>query len=580
MSWPSNRAASPPAGSVKEPPPAFPARAGHAGSTGTVRGAVDRVRNRVRATPAAFVLLGVMVGLAARIVEYAKVRSFRIDEAFLALNIIRVPLSRLSQPLFLNQAAPFGFLYAAHGLASVFGYSELVLRFVPFAFGLLAMLLFAKLAMDVLPPLAAALGTALFAASPGVIYYSADFKQYSLDVCVVLLLYVLGFAAERRSFKGRGALAAIALGVVAMWFSHASVFAAVAFGAAYLGERLLRRTPRDLLGLPRLVLPWAVTAACVVLLLPGQLGGLRASLDNEPGAYPTTDSHADRARAVVGWLSGFGGTIASSLGLPRTGHFDLLTKAIAVVCLLGLVSMLRRRRQTALALALPVPLVLLASAIHRYPILQRTVLFCVPIAILFLAEGAAVVVRFAARSGTAARLAATALVAAAVLVFPFVRSVDVLRIRDSDGMKPALAYVRTHWRPGDVLFLHYSSEYAFTYYSECRCAPAMHTNAALWPLARLPLEPFEFSQVARSLSGRLRLSKFQGIAWNPAYRPELRGLRRYRRVWFAMTFHDPEFTRQLRCLGTQRLATTGAAVELFLFDIGPRKRTACANRSP
>jgi hypothetical protein len=545
-----------------------------------LRRTTDRVRNRVRATPAAFVLLGVALGLAARVVEYAKVRSLRIDEAFLALNIIRVPLSRLSQPLFLNQAAPFGLLYAAHALTSLFGYSELVLRFVPFAFGLLAMLLFAKLALDVLPPLAAALGTAIFAASPGVIYYSADFKQYSLDVCVVLLLFVLGFAAERRSFTGRGALAATVLGVVAMWFSHASVFAAAAFAGAYLGERLLRRTPRDLLGLPRLVLPWAVTAACVVLLLPGQLGGLRASLDNEPGAYPTTDSHADRARAVVGWLSGFGGTIASSLGLPRTGTFDLLTKAVAVVCLIGVVSMLRRQRQAALALALPVPLVLFASAIHRYPILQRTVLFCVPIAILFLAEGAAAVVRFAARSGAVARLAATALVAAAVLVFPFVRSVDVLRIRDSDGMKPALAYVRTHWQPGDVLFLHYSSEYAFAYYSECRCAPAMHTNAALWPIAPAPLDPFEFSRVARSLSARLRISGFHGIAWTPAYRPELRRVSHYRRVWFAMTFHDPEFIRQLRCLGREQLALTGASVEVFLFDLSPGRQTACGIRSP
>jgi hypothetical protein len=147
-------------------------------------------------------------------------------------------------------------------------------------------------------------------------------------------------------------------------------------------------------------------------------------------------------------------------------------------------------------------------------------------------------------------------------------------------MKPAIAYVRTHWRPGDVLFLHYSSQYAFTYYSDCGCAPAKRENARLWPIAPLPLDPFEYSPVARSLSGRLRISKFHGIAWNPAYRPELRGLSRYHRVWFAMTFHDAEFTRQLRCLGKQRLALTGAAVELYLFDVGPGGQKACPSRSP
>src|SRR5690242_461144 len=85
-------------------------------------------------------------GLLLRIRAYLFNRSLWIDEAELALNIVRRSLGGLMRPLDHSQAAPAGFLAAERGAVVAFGGGERALRLVPFLAGALVLLLTWRLA--------------------------------------------------------------------------------------------------------------------------------------------------------------------------------------------------------------------------------------------------------------------------------------------------------------------------------------------------------------------------------------------------------------------------------------------------
>src|SRR5207244_11823416 len=58
-------------------------------------------------------------------------RSLWLDEALLALNIVRRPLSGMFRPLDYNQGAPVGFLLLEKLVTHAFGNGELSLRLIP-----------------------------------------------------------------------------------------------------------------------------------------------------------------------------------------------------------------------------------------------------------------------------------------------------------------------------------------------------------------------------------------------------------------------------------------------------------------
>ena len=79
-----------------------------------------------RAVIAALILLGV----ALRLRQYLALRSFWLDEAMLALNIVGRSFSGLLKPLDYNQGGPVGFLLAEKMVVNLLGNSELSLRLI------------------------------------------------------------------------------------------------------------------------------------------------------------------------------------------------------------------------------------------------------------------------------------------------------------------------------------------------------------------------------------------------------------------------------------------------------------------
>ncbi len=190
-----------------------------------------RLRSRLSCTSLAVRLLVdvrllVAAGLVLRLRAYVSGRSLWLDEAMLALNILQRDFWGLMKALDYEQGAPLGFLLLQKLFTTLAGDGELGLRLLPFLAGCATLILFPLALKRFLAAPGLLLALALLAFSPTLVYYSAENKQYMLDVALTLTIFWL--ADSRRPW-----ILAI-FGALALWFSHPLIFTLAAVGLAGL----------------------------------------------------------------------------------------------------------------------------------------------------------------------------------------------------------------------------------------------------------------------------------------------------------------------------------------------------------
>ncbi len=447
-------------------------------------------------------------GLALRIAQYAYDRSLRIDEAMLALNLMHRSPAQLTGSLNFNQAAPFGFLWTEWLVENLAGHSEYALRAVPLAAAVAASLLFVPLARRVAGD-AAVIAVALFAVADGVIFFASDLKQYSLDVAVAIVFLLLGSTLVRRDVSNREAAAAAVGGGTLVWMSHPSVFVIGGVGTVALAVSVAGRGRDRILRTIAIVGAWGGSGLAMILLLPGQLAGIRGgSGDTAGGAFPAGGGGLG---ATAHWLVRVSVQVVMALGMPRHGPAIALTVIGALLGLTGVVALAHTRPILASMLVAPLFLVLVASWLHRYPLWERTLLFTVPMLVTFVAVGI-----LAAAQRSPAPAMTLALLSFAVLAAPAWTAVAHLRRpRVVEEIKPALSYVRAHWQKGDLLYVNYETQYAFAYYEECTCFDLSRpgAKAALWPVAWKEGGSGQFAQAIESRSPAVVIGQEADDEW-------------------------------------------------------------------
>ena len=213
-------------------------------------------------------LLVVGTGWLFRLRAYWFNRSIWMDEAALANNVIQYSLGDLvTWPLMHGQSAPVGFLAVVKLLVIWISESEKVLRLVPLGAGLLSVAVAAWIGALVfekrLPRL---VFTSLVSFSPILIFYSTEFKQYILDVCLALLILGFGFAFHRiqnnpsdsftRKSSG-GYLAGLGLtGFLGIWFSQSLVFFLFAVGTLLFWQSAQRKNKKEIFFLAVVGVSW------------------------------------------------------------------------------------------------------------------------------------------------------------------------------------------------------------------------------------------------------------------------------------------------------------------------------------
>ena len=473
----------------------------------------------------------VAVGSFLRLVQYAYNRSLWFDEAMLALNVLQRSFGQLFQPLDYHQAAPSGFLLATKIVTLIMGTGEFALRLVPLLCGIAALPLLYLAARRSVGTAAVPVAIALLALSPHLIRYSAEFKQYSVDLCVTLILLLAAFRMRDDGGSRSSAAQLAVLGGCGLWFSHPSVFVLGGIGGA-LGLRFLHG--KDWLSLRRLVLvgaTWLGSFAVEYLVVIRKIDRSNFQAFWQASFLPLPPH--DLAE-LVDWGRRSADVLHNPVGLE-------LVYAAGVLLLIGSVEMIRRRWDLFLMLILPIAFTLLAAGLESYPFAGRLILFIVPLLALLIAQGAGSL--WERTQGRGPRLLVL-MVVGIILWGPATEALSVPFTREE--LRPVVAYLEDRYQTGDKVYVYYGAEPAFRYYTRD--------------------------------GGLSRAEVYYGVSSRgqpERYRADLDRMRGNDRVWVVFSHvhgRDPEseeqlFLEHLDTMGVSRRAFRQQGAAVFLYDL-------------
>jgi len=413
--------------------------------------------------PPKFVETVICVGVALRLWQYLLNRSLWVDEACLALNIIHRQYSGLLQPLDYHQAAPIGFLFLEKLLVEHWGADEYVLRLLPLLAGFASLFMFYGVARRAISRGAVPIALVLFAISPPLIYYSSELKQYSSDVAIALLLYLLALTAPPSRWNNLRIAALGLIGLTAIWFSHPALFVLAGIGAVFT---VILVAERRWTQLARFGVAYAFVLGSMAVCYFAFLRNL--ARDNDLLDYWASNFMPVPPKSVsdLKWFyDNFFKFFSNPIGLSFTG-------LAALAFIVGGFHLYSRDRVRFWLLLLPSIFTLLASSLHKYPFGGRLVLFLAPSALLLIGEGAEQV-RVVTRRETAVvgyLLVGLLFVDPAVyLLHHFAKPhvfVTAPGIVLPEEIKPVLGYVRGHESPTDLIYIFRDAQSAYEYYDD------------------------------------------------------------------------------------------------------------------
>lgn len=396
------------------------------------------------------------VGAVLRIAQFIYNRSLTEGEAALALNIVQRSYSQLLRPLDYAQAAPVGFLLLQKFMSTLFGLSELGLRFLPLITGIGALFLFYKVAKKTISEQSLTIALVLFAVGDHLIYFASEVKQYSSDVFIALLIIWLAILVFDKKFEIKYTMLFGFVSALCLWFSHPALFVFCA-SLIVIYIYALRRPQ------------WSTLPS----LLIATMLGLASFLANY---LVTLSSLCKHEQLLTAWQSSFMPLPPTSLSdikwfayvFLRTFKFpvglSIYELLLAVLAFLwGCIMMFRYKKKIVLLLILPILLALIASGLHRYPFEGRLLLFLTPFMILVIAQGISDIRNKIRHQSNFLGIALVVI----LLIHPvLLAGYHLIKPRAPEELRTVLEYVDENLHDGDVIYVYYASLNAFRYYHD------------------------------------------------------------------------------------------------------------------
>lgn len=482
----------------------------------------------------------IALGIVLRLRQYLTGRSLWLDEAMLAQSVVNRGFAGLFQPLEYGQGSPIGFLLVEKVFHLLFGRSEFSLRLFPLLVGIASVWLFYLLLKRLTSGPALFTALALFALNPRLIYYTSEVKQYILDVffTIVLLLLVIrlfDIHPQRRDFLWL-ALA----GFAALWFSHPALFVLAGIGLS-LAIIYIRRHDYESLKLAFLMGTfWLVTFGLMYAFLLRRL-----QQDAFMQEYWQTGFLPIPPWSTPGWFAAnIHENIAIQFGIPYA------TYLVFGLILLGWVVLWRSNQNLAIALGSIFLITLAASALKIYPVIERLILFLIPVGLLLLGKFVEAVHQRLQANMIVDRLAVV-MVSAFLILGPLTTSAAYfIQPKYYEHIRPAMGFLQEQWQPGDVMYVSYGAAPAFRFY-----APIY----GLSNVSFLSNEREDYNDPARILQ-------------------QLETLKGHQRVWVLIShvyakdeFNEKDFILDyLKKNGDKKreYRVPGSSVYLYLFDLG------------
>jgi len=398
------------------------------------------------------------VGAAAvlvRLFDFLRAPSLWIDELLLSLNLAIRDFRGLLEPLDLEQSAAILFLWAEHLAVRVAGVGERALRFVPFAASVAVFPLSWRLFKRFLEPWPAVLALALLASSPPLLRYANEAKQYGLDAPMAVALVVVALPwVDGRQSAGRWLLL-IGTGLIGIGFSMPAVFVLAGIWVA-LALRSSRRA-RDIAWLVAAAVLWGGTFAGFYLKFYASTASDPYMLAYWSGSFLHSQPGLWRKLWYIGR-----GLMEPLFALD----FQMPALLFAAGCLLaatGWWGLTKRYGPLIAALfVVPVALAVAASALGRWILAVRFMLWAAPIVALFVAAG---VWQLCSVLGPRHREKGLAVAGAVLLLAPARHSLYFVRHVEHESQREAVQQTLGGLRPGDVVYVYAKALPGWTFYT-------------------------------------------------------------------------------------------------------------------
>jgi hypothetical protein len=405
-------------------------------------------------------ILLALAGVLLRIERALLGRSFRGDEAGMATAIQGHSLIELiTKPLGASVTAPFSFLVIEKLVTGLFGLQDIFYRLTPILAGCLSVVLMYLLARELLGNFGATFAVGAFSLNWMLSFYSSDLKQYSTDVAITLLIYVVA-ARYFKDGSDRNLAWLAGTGLLGIFFSHPSIFLLSSLGLA-----LLVQTWKDQ-GLYKKI--FIVGGLWVIVFLALYFLSYRAL-----GQYPYNIDYWNHLGALMpvppwknpGWFS-------QRLNAFFTVDLNLTSRTYieGILYLAGAAFLFWKKKwQWSIVLPGSMMFTFLASGIANYPFKDRLILFLASSTFLLIGAGidglAYILRRTSFLSPVLGGLLTVYLLLGPVIsTYNYIQEPRAFPLKED--IKPVLLYIEKHREPNDQFVVYDQAAVTYSYYAQ------------------------------------------------------------------------------------------------------------------
>jgi hypothetical protein len=419
------------------------------------------------------------LGIFFRIFHFFENRSLWLDEFYLNVSLIKLNFLQLATlPLYYEQKAPLGYLWAVRLAVMVFGKGEMALRLVSLLTGIAALFIFVPVSRYFLRPMGAAVAMGILALAHPLAFHSVEAKQYGVELfCTVAALYLYIRYHQRHAWRpligwGMG-------GAALIWFSYSSIFvlAGMAFGLCLFYLKRKDWKPLFMSMLPFSI--WLISFAVNYLFFiqrHAESDWLVVWFQNREGFVPFPVSSLSEAK----W---FFQTPYRMLKYPLglLWNFETLDHPIFRILLklplvplacwaVGMAIFYRQDKKVLLVLTLPLILTFIASALKIYPFYERLLVFLAPFLIVFIARGCEWITHL-----LPAKRGWHLLIPFLLLAWPLGTAASTIVNPTLFGdykksyQREAMFYINDRFQEEDVVYVYWNMRHAYQFYKDAGC---------------------------------------------------------------------------------------------------------------
>ncbi len=401
-----------------------------------------------------FLISALILGVSLRLAVYFQNRSFIIDEANLARNIVEKNYGEFFKPLDYEQYSPPVFSSALKVMTQLGGVNEYSLTLISLLAGIgtliLLFLIGRFLKLDPIPLLYLLL---LFSFNELAIRYSTELKQYSLDAFLCLLFCYWYLRNRDKKWTSSSAFQLAIFGAFVVWCCMPIVFVLAAIGMDLL-FRFLRQREFNFSYLIMIGMPWLISFGAYYFSIL-RVDATSDYLQNFHNRYFFDLLPFSREAMTTDYNL--------LLGLFRsvTDKTTISLIGCIVFFALGMFKLNKINRPALTILILPLVFCLLASHLHMYSLLTRLTLFLIPMLSLIMVYG------FSWAWSKSNKYLKIGLAVFAMLTIVNKKGYEYFWTKmEFEDAKAGLNYIRDELGPDEMIYVHHAGVPAFLFYNE------------------------------------------------------------------------------------------------------------------